>query len=280
MAYRSIASLLAIAAATLIAAAGCTRTESVPLLHGGEAAELEIRASGHHSVRVTLKPLAFGEGVPANPALAADHVAGEPALSLREIGDPVERRVGELRVTISGQPLSVEVRNAAGRTIQTLVFEENGSLSFDVGDSPVLGMGEGGPQPGEDWRTHHEIEFDRRGRYHEMRPRWQSNAYGSRNPVAFLVGTGGWGLFVANPWVHVDLPESGRGTFTVWQRPELPADPVAALRAEHAERGLVIDEQTNVIEWWGEPMDLDLAVDGLLPGPERERESAAAMGRG
>jgi len=224
MAYRRISALLAYVAVALIAAAGCSPTESVPILRGGDPAQLEIRPAVDHSVRITLKPVEFGDGVPANPALAADHVTGDPILSLREIGEPVERRVGELRVTVSGQPLSVDVRNAAGRTIQKLVFEEDGSLSFDVGDSPVLGMGEGGPQPGEDWRTNHEIEFDRRGRYHEMRPRWQSNAYGSRNPVAFLIGTGGFGLFVANPWVHVDLPESGRGTFTVWQRPEPPAD--------------------------------------------------------
>ena len=86
----------------------------------------------------------------------------------------------------------------------------------------LLGMGEGGPQPGENWRTEHEIEFDRRGRFHEMRPRWQSNAYGSRNPVAFLIGTGGWGIYVATPWVQVDLSRPDRGIFTVWQRPEPP----------------------------------------------------------
>jgi hypothetical protein len=34
----------------------------------------------------------------------------------------------------------------------------------------------------------------RRGRLHQMQPRWQGDAYGSRNPVPLLVGTSGWGL--------------------------------------------------------------------------------------
>jgi hypothetical protein len=54
--------------------------------------------------------------------------------------------------------------------------------------------------------------------------------------------------------------------------PELVSDPVEALQAEHRERGLVIDGQTNLIDWWGEPMDLDLAVYGLLSAQEQERE--------
>ena len=42
------------------------------------------------------------------------------------------------------------------------------------------------------------IEFDRRGRFFEMQPRWQSDAYGTRNPVPMLTGTKGWALFVAS----------------------------------------------------------------------------------
>jgi alpha-glucosidase/alpha-D-xyloside xylohydrolase len=56
-----------------------------------------------------------------------------------------------------------------------------------------------------------------------MRPRWQSGAYGSRNPVPLLVGTSGWALYVATPWVQVDLTDPNRGTFIPWQRPPEPA---------------------------------------------------------
>ena len=87
------------------------------------------------------------------------------------------------------------------------MFEDDGSLSFKIGGQPVLGMGEGGPLPRGNFRAL-PIEFDRRGRLDDMRPRWQSDAYGSRNPVALMVGTEGWGLFIATPWGQVDLRDA------------------------------------------------------------------------
>ena len=79
-------------------------------------------------------------------------------------------------------------------------------------------MGEGGPLPRGNFRTL-PIEFDRRGRFDDMRPRWQSDAYGSRNPVALMIGTEGWGLFIATPWGQVDLRDANRGVFSPWQPP-------------------------------------------------------------
>ena len=186
---------------------------------GGQPGRLEVRAAGEHSVRVTLKPLSFPDELPFSPTLAAGRTYPAPVISVAQLTTPVTRRVGNLDVTVRPAPLSVEVRGADGARIQTLAFADDGTVSFRVGPHPVLGMGEGGPEPGEDWRTDHTVEFDRRGRYHEMRPRWQSNAYGSRNPVALLVGTEGWGLYVATPWVHVDLREADRGAFIPWERP-------------------------------------------------------------
>ena len=204
--FRTSAMLAAVFAFTAQAA---TAQES--LIVRGEPSQLDIRVAGEHSVRVTLKPISFQEELPFSPSLASGRAYPPPVISLREIGDPVTRRVGNLQVTVRPQPLSVEVRTAAGEPVQTLVFAEDGTVSFDVGPHPVLGMGEGGPEPGDDWRTDHVVEFDRRGRLHRMRPRWQSNAYGSRNPVALLVGTEGWGLYVATPWVQVDLSGGGQG---------------------------------------------------------------------
>jgi alpha-glucosidase/alpha-D-xyloside xylohydrolase len=57
------------------------------------------------------------------------------------------------------------------------------------------------------------VQFDRRGALDTMEPRWQADMYGSRNPVAMLLGTGGWGVFVATPWGQVDLRDRSRGVF-------------------------------------------------------------------
>ncbi|MGQ9472058.1 MAG: hypothetical protein ACUVR0_10265 [Candidatus Aminicenantales bacterium] len=118
--------------------------------------------------------------------------------------------MGSFSVEILPEPLRVIIINEKGKMVQDVIFTAEGDLIFKVGHGPVLGLGEGGPQPGENWREH-EIEFDRRGRFHEMRPRWQSNCYGSRNPVPLLIGTDGWALFVATPRVHVDLRDKENG---------------------------------------------------------------------
>ena len=192
------------------------------LTRNGEPAQLDVRPAGEQAVRVTLRPLSFEATLPWSPTLVSGLDSVSPVLSLREVDAPVERRVGALTVSVRGNPLAIEIRDASGARVQELVFADDGTVAFEVGSAPVLGMGEGGPQPAQGWRTDHEIELDRRGRFHEMRPRWQSNAYGSRNPVALLVGADGWALYVATPWVQVDLRDEDRGTFIPWRRPEPP----------------------------------------------------------
>jgi alpha-glucosidase/alpha-D-xyloside xylohydrolase len=202
---------------TLVLLAGAS--SAAPITTGERPGQLDICVAGAHSVRVTLKPISVQGRFPFTPALVQRDYAA-PAISLRDLDAPVKRQVGALTVEVQANPLRVVVTNAQGQMLQDLVFEADGSMTFHAGDHPILGMGEGGPQPGRNWRNG-EIEFDRRGRFHEMRPRWQSNAYGSRNPVALLVGTEGWGFFVATPWGHIDLRER-RGRFTPWAPPERP----------------------------------------------------------
>jgi alpha-glucosidase (family GH31 glycosyl hydrolase) len=187
------------------------------ILSAGKPAQLDIRAAGDRSLRVTLKPTDFAPPYPPTPAVV-DRPYPAPALSLRVIDKPVRRTIGELVVEVRPAPLSVTVRDASGRLIQDMTFEADGSVSFRVGDAPVLGMGEGGPRPvqGQPWREA-PVQFDRRGALDTMEPRWQADMYGSRNPVAMLLGTEGWGLFVATPWVHVDLRNSARGSLVPWK---------------------------------------------------------------
>ena len=184
-----------------------------PITTAGQPAQLDIRAAGGHSLRITLKPISFSGDVPFTPAVA-ERPYPAPAISLRELGAPLTRKVGELLVEVRPAPLSITVTNAAGQLVQRLVFESDGRLSFGLDGQPVLGMGEGGPlpAPGTAWRSQ-AVQFDRRGTLDTMEPRWQSDMYGSRNPAAVLIGTAGWGLFVATPWVQVDLLKDDRGFF-------------------------------------------------------------------
>jgi alpha-glucosidase/alpha-D-xyloside xylohydrolase len=183
---------------------------AVDLTRGGKPAELTVTGGGGHGVRVTLRPV--GMELPPSPSLLHLEIK-DPAISLRKLEKPVKARVGALDVEVTPSPLTVLVKSAAGREIQKLVFDEKtGKVSFTVGDAPVLGLGEGGQQPGKGGGPQG-VQFDRRGRLDVMRPGWGSGTLGSRNPVAVLVGTDGWALFVASPWVQVDLRDAARGVF-------------------------------------------------------------------
>lgn len=193
---------------------------------GSEAvdhASLSIRAVGESSVRITLCPVGMEGEFVATPVLV-DFVKSAPVLEIdpSALGETISAEVGSLRVSVEPLPLTVKVSNAAGKTVQQLTFENDGALTFRLDDQPVVGLGEGGPGFGEevDWRKQ-PVEFDRRGRLHEMRPHWQRQAYGSRNPVALMFGTSGWGLYIPMPWGRVDLSDSHEGRF-------LPLDPASA----------------------------------------------------
>ncbi len=161
----------------------------------GQPAELTIRASGAHSVRVTLKSVVTGEQALANPTLV-DRVWPEPDIRLQAITETISKRVGGLEVKVSASPLTVAVSDARGNLLQSLVFDSaSGNVSFLIGNSPILGMGEGGKT------------FDRRGNLDPMTPAWGSGTIGSRNPVALLIGTGGWGLYLAAPLTEVPAPQ-------------------------------------------------------------------------
>jgi alpha-glucosidase/alpha-D-xyloside xylohydrolase len=205
-----------------------------------QPAQLDVRAAGRNAIRVTLKPITFKPDFPMNPSLAErDYEA--PLISLREITRTVKARVGGVNVEVLPSPLTIVATTAKGKPIQKLVFQEDGNLSFNIGGQPILGMGEGGPLPSGNFRML-PIEFDRRGRLEDMRPRWQSDAYGSRNPVAFLVGTEGWGLFIATPWGQVDLRDPGRGVFSPWQPPmdnEGRANVAARLQGRPPQKSIV-----------------------------------------
>src|SRR5438067_3568631 len=180
------------------------------------AQQLDVRQVSPSSVRITLRPDTFKAPFPYTPALV-DRKYPAPAISVRNPSSPVRRTIGALTVDVRPNPTTVVVLRANGDTVQRLVFAPDGSLAFRVDDAPVLGMGEGGPrpEPNAPWRQQ-PIQFDRRGRLDTMEPRWQSDAYGSRNPAAMLVGTGGWGLFVSTPWGQIDLRQPDHGTFLPW----------------------------------------------------------------
>lgn len=197
-----------------------------PLMVAGRPVTLQIRPAGDRSLRVTLKPTSFTPDFPSTPAIVD---RAYPPTIIRLTGAPptaLRVTTAAFSVSVTTSPLVVTINNRDGRLIQRLTYNDDGTVAFELDDQPVLGMGEGGPRPaqGTPWRQQ-PVQFDRRSALDTMEPRWQSDMYGSRNPVAMLLGTRGWGLFVSTPWVHVDMRDPKRGLFLPWQPSEADKAP-------------------------------------------------------
>ncbi len=118
-----------------------------------------------------------------------------------------------MNVQIAPNPPTFTFTNAEGQTIQRLsIDEETGVVSFLTGDSPLLGLGEGGPQ------------FDRRGSTDRMKSGqggYHLATHGGRVPIPWVIGTEGWAMFFHQPFGTFD--------FTGEQSKFAPTSPQSAL---------------------------------------------------
>ena len=111
-------------------------------------------------------------------------------------GDHGSVRCGAFTVGFAdgGRALAI---HSDGRRVQRLSFALDGAVGFELGEGPLLGLGQGGPQ------------FDRRGSFDRMKSGqggYHLATHGSRVPIPWLVGTGGgWALFVHTPTGAFDL---------------------------------------------------------------------------
>jgi alpha-glucosidase/alpha-D-xyloside xylohydrolase len=122
-------------------------------------------------------------------------------------------RLGAVHVKITPDPLTFSIETASGVLVQLLKIDrETGVVSFSTGSTPILGLGEGGPQ------------FDRRGSTDRMRSGqggYQLRTHGGRVPIPWLIGTSGWAMFFHQPFGTFD--------FTGAESSFHPASPAAAL---------------------------------------------------
>src|SRR5262245_31955671 len=100
-------------------------------------ADLTLRPSGEHGVRITL---ADKESEPKlNPALVEQSFSGN-GVRLKTGESKSKIQVGQLVVRVTNDPLTVRVEDQMGRLIQELEFGEGGTISFALGNGPVLGL--------------------------------------------------------------------------------------------------------------------------------------------
>ncbi|HTS12668.1 MAG TPA: TIM-barrel domain-containing protein [Candidatus Limnocylindrales bacterium] len=122
------------------------------------------------------------------------------AAAFRNSADQSAFSAGNMRVRFSDEPLTFTMQSAAGQTLQRISIDSRtGFVSFNIGDAPVFGLGEGGQQ------------FDRRGSIDAMRSGqggYKLATHGGRVPIPWLVGTAGWAIFFHHPFGAFDLSGS------------------------------------------------------------------------
>jgi alpha-glucosidase/alpha-D-xyloside xylohydrolase len=176
--------------------------------------EIQIAPVSDHTLRLTILPIKDGVAgsVPLDGSLV-QKAWGAPVAKLRGEIRPQTIVCGKLKVAVSARPLSFRIATSEGRPAQQITIdEESGAVSFMTGDSPLLGLGEGGPQ------------FDRRGstdRMHSGQGGYKLGTHGGRVPIPWLIGTSGWAMFFHQPFGTFD--------FTGPQSKFLPTSPQTAL---------------------------------------------------
>src|SRR5205823_3536599 len=173
----------------------------------GQNTELAIGEVSERTVRVELSPLDDqGKPRPAMPSTVLVPFPMIGKLRVRELSGEKELGVGQIRVRVKAQPLTVTVRRADGKRVQELIFDEaaatNAGVTFRT-EATVLGLGEGAQQ------------FDRRGALYPMEPgwgAWNRPVLGSVVPSPLVIGTEGWAIFAHRPEGQFDLRD-GKGRF-------------------------------------------------------------------
>jgi len=163
----------------------------------GHTREVQITSISPHTIRLQLLPARTNEAVTAAEDGSLAHSDwGPPLARIRDTRVSVVK-AGEFRIRLSFDPLTISLQSAPGPPIQQIrLDQESGAIHFTIGDSPLLGLGEGGPQ------------FDRRGSVDQMKSGqggYKLATHGGRVPIPWLVSSAGWAMFIHQPYGSFDL---------------------------------------------------------------------------
>ena len=163
-----------------------------------------------------MSPLVEGRSRPIpDDGSLVQNGGGAPVARWRSLSGSDRVACGDLVVGAAPDPLTLRIDGRDGRPVQRVRLDaETGALTFRLGEAPVLGLGQGGPQ------------FDRRGSVDPMRSGqdgYRLRTHGGRVPIQWLVGTAGWALFIHQPTGTFDLT-GGEGRFEPAGQEPLPLD--------------------------------------------------------
>jgi alpha-glucosidase (family GH31 glycosyl hydrolase) len=157
--------------------------------------EIQIAPVSDHAFRLSI--FSDGGNVIQTDGSLVQKDWGAPVARLRADAPVRSMQTGNVTVQISPQQLTFRIADAAGKKLQQFsVDPETGTLSLAAENSPLLGLGEGGPQ------------FDRRGSADRMvsgQGGYRLATHGGRVPIPWLIGTAGWAMFIHQPFGTFDF---------------------------------------------------------------------------
>jgi len=163
----------------------------------GSTLDIRVAPVSEHTLRLSLlSPGRESQSSLADDGSLVQEAWGTSIVKLSgENGNEVS--AGSFRISFSQHPCSITVADKHGAVIQEFGWNENsGALSFLTGTTPLLGLGEGGPQ------------FDRRGSTDAMRSGqggYKLATHGGRVPIPWVIGTSGWAIFFHSPFGTFDF---------------------------------------------------------------------------
>ena len=183
--------------------AGARPTHDITI--NAQPAQIDVTSLSDVTVRITVRPLVDGKPLDVPPTgELADPGSGKHIARWSDNAD-AHVRSGNVAVRYSHAPPTIQVESKSGEPIQSLVFDPAGAaMTFALGDGPILGLGEGGPQ------------FDRRGTTDRMvrgQGGYKLATNGTRAPIQWMIITGSHALFVHQPYGAFDF-SGARGVFT------------------------------------------------------------------
>lgn len=205
--------LRSLAAASTAVILPARRATALPSEFGAPNTEIHITAISAHTFRLTILPLNQGSaGSISSDGALVQKSFGAPTAKLRTNAEqPIV--VGNFSLKVSVNPVTITIANSRGKEIQRFDWDANtGGLTFQTGDAPLYGLGEGGPQ------------FDRRGSIdtmHSGQGGYKLATHGGRVPIPWIMGTAGWAILFHQPYGTFDLT-GPQGKF-------LPANPESPL---------------------------------------------------
>lgn len=193
---RQILKGMSAAAATYFLPQAAEQSES-PLRVAGKEVEIQLTPVSDHTFRLSVLPIVDAKlaPIPADGSLVRTHW-GAPAARIREIAEPRTIKFGRFSISLSQNPMCFAIEMDGGKIQVLQIAADSGILSFYTGDSPLLALGEGGPQ------------FDRRGNLDAMRSGqggYKLATHGGRVPIPWLIGTSGWAIFFHQPFGTFDF---------------------------------------------------------------------------